>query len=180
MEKYPEADTGHAAFAYDMEITDSLCWPPEKIIHDHFFSRQYLTIGPSGTIIRHLAFKKMGGFNTDFGVASDMYFNIKMASVAPVVLLQKDFFYYREHDGQEQKNKKGYIKFGYLYFKEMLEKIPLPLQDKEIAFLYRKMKKRHAIALTKYLWRTKDWPSTKQLIKETNFSVTAILLGYFR
>lgn len=179
MEKYPESGLG-MRLLYEMGIEDSVCWPPEKIIHEHFFSRQYLTIGPSGTIIRHDLFKQTGGFKADFGVASDMYFNIRMASFAPIVLLQKDFFFYREHDGQEQKNKKGYIKFGYLYFKEMLEQIKLPLEEKEVRFLYQKMKKRYAVALTKYFLRTGDLKSVRSIMKETRFSFSDLLLGFFK
>ena len=94
--------------------------------------------------------------------------------------LQKDFFYYRKHEGQEQNNQKGYIKFGYLYFKEVMEKIKLPLTEEEVAFLYRKLKKRHAISLTRFLLRTRDWKTFKQLSKDTDFKFNDILSGYFK
>lgn len=180
MERYPEADLGMVVY-YDMGTGgDSLCWSPEKIVHDHFFDRQYLNIGPSGTIIRKEKFKAVGGFNTSFGVASDAYFNITIAATSPIVLLPKTFFYYRVHAGQEHNNAKGYIKYGYLYFKELLEKVKLPLSEKEIAFLYKKMEKRHAIALTNYAFSTRDLTGTKRLLKETNFKFTDILSGYFK
>jgi len=179
MERHPEADLGMVVY-YDMGTADSFCWPPEKIVHDHFFDRQYLNIGPSGTIFRTEKFRAAGGFNTSFGVASDAYFNITIAASSPIVLLPKPFFYYRVHSGQEHRNTKGYIKYGYLYFKELLEKVNLPLSEDEIAFLHKKMEKRHAITLTHYAFSTRDWSGTKRLLKETNFKFTDILSGYFK
>jgi glycosyltransferase involved in cell wall biosynthesis len=180
MEKHPEADLGMVVYYDDLGSEDRLCWTPEKIVHDHFFDRQYLNIGPSGTIIRTKRFRAVNGFNTNFGVASDSYFNIKIAASSPIVLLPKPFFYYRVHAGQEHKNTKGYVKYGYLYFKELLENVKLPLSKKEIAFLHKKMEKRHAITLTQYAFSTRDWTGTRRLLKETNFKFTDILSGYFK
>lgn len=180
MEKYPEASIGmlflNAAFVSE----DSLCWDSEKIIRAHFFGSSCLSIGPSGSIIRRDKFEKIGGFDTRFGVASDNFFNIKLAALYPVVLLPKVFLFYREHEGQEQHNQKGYLKYGYLYFKELLEKIQLPLTKNEIRSLYNKLQKRFAINLTKYLIKTKDIKSVTEIMKETNFKLSEIISGYFK
>ncbi len=179
MEKAPEAALG-LIVNYDMGIAGSECWPSEKIIREHFFTRHYLMIGPTGSIYRRDRFEGFNGFDTRFGVASDSYFNIRMACAAPVVLLQKPYFYYREHDGQERNNHKGYIKNGYLYFKELMQLGELPLEKKEIDFLYRKLEKRHAMNLTKFLVDTRDWGAFRQLMKETKFSFPNMLTGYFK
>jgi glycosyltransferase involved in cell wall biosynthesis len=179
MEKWPECGIG-MVLLYDMGVEDSVCMSSEKIVHDHFFDRQYLTIGPSGTIIRRDKFEEIGGFDTRFGVVSDVYFNISMASASPVLLLQKAFFYYREHEGQERNNEEGYLKFGYLYFKELIEAGKLPLSKSEMNFLYRKMKKRQSLNLTMYLLRKKDWTSFRQVMRETEFDFSDLLSGYFK
>jgi glycosyltransferase involved in cell wall biosynthesis len=179
MEKAPESNLGMVVL-YELGVGDSAVWSSEKIVREHFFDRQYLWIGPSGTIIRRDKFLAAGGFDTRFGVASDYYFNIKMASAAPVLLLQSPFFYYREHNGQERNNERGYIKFGYLCFKELMENTKLPISRIETQFLYKKMKKRHAVNLTKYLLRSKDWKSTRMLMKETDFGFIDILSGFFK
>ena len=179
MEKFPEASIGMSAL-YDMGVPDSLCWSSEKIIHEHFCVRQYLTIGPSGSIFRREKFMEMKGFDGRFGVASDVYFNIRMAALSPVVLLQREFFFYRIHEGQAQNNEKGYLEFGYLYFKELLEKVNLPLKKEEIAFLHRKMKKRHAVSLTRYLLKTRDWKGVRKILRDTNFTFVDILTGFFK
>ncbi|PWT72741.1 MAG: hypothetical protein C5B59_14980 [Bacteroidetes bacterium] len=179
MEKYPETAIG-MALLYEMGVKDSVCWSPEKIVRQHLFERPYLWIGPSGTIMRLDKFLKMGGFDTRFGVSSDMYFNIKMASQYPVVLLSRKYFYYREHEGQEKNNEKGYLTTGYLYFKELLEEVHLPLKDEEIRFLHKKMDKRHAVNLTRYLFRTGDFSAVRQIMHETQFGFTDILSGYLK
>ena len=180
MEKYPEASIGllflDSAFASEV----SLCRESEKIIRTHFFGSSCLSIGPSGSIIRRDKFEEIGGFDTRFGVASDNYFNIKLASLSPVVLLPKVFLFYREHEGQQQHNQKGYLKFGYLYFKELLQKTPLPLTKNEIQYLNKKLQKRFAINLTKYLIKTKDIKSVSQIMKETNFKFSELISGFFK
>jgi len=179
MERSPECGIGMIVY-YGMGPGESICWESEKIVRQHFFTRQYLWIGPSGTIIRRDKFEAIGGFDTRFGVASDTYFNIRMASSSPVLLLQKPFFYYREHEGQEKNNTKGYIKFGYLYFKELMEKGELPLPERERRLLFRKMKKRHSINLTRHILQSRDWESFRQLMKDTQFGFSDLLTGYFK
>jgi glycosyltransferase involved in cell wall biosynthesis len=170
MEKFPNAGLGMYC-ANGIEKNRSECWPPEKIIREHFFSGHQLSIGPTGTIIRRDKFLETGGFDTRFGVPSDMYFNIRFASFSPIVLMPMSFVYYRRHDGQEINNSMDYLKFGYLYLKELLENIKLPLEPKEINYLHRKMKKRHAVNIVKYFLNTKSIPATKQVMDETKFTL---------
>ena len=179
MERSPECGIGMVVL-YDMGAGDSICWDSAKIVHEHFFERQYLWIGPSGTIIRRDKFESIGGFDARFGVASDTYFNIRMASSSPVLLLQKPFFFYREHDGQAQNDQMGYLKFGYLYFKELIEKGDLPLPTDELRILFRKMQKRHSINLTRFVLKSRDWGSLRQVMKETQFGFSDLLTGYFK
>jgi len=185
MEKYPDAAFGLLCLYKDMTDTNSFCWTSEKIIRNHFFTRSYLTIGPSGSIFRRDKFEELKGFDTRFGVASDNFFNIKMASLYPVVFLPKIFLFYREHAGQQKKNQKlfpkiEFLKFGYLYFKELLENVSLPLMNNEVRYLHKKMNKRFALSLTKYLIKTKDINSVKKVMKETGFGFTDIISGYFK
>jgi hypothetical protein len=94
--------------------------------------------------------------------------------------LPKEFFTYRIHAGQEQNDPEGYIKFGYLYFKALLEQVRLPLKKGEVAYLLRKLKKRHAVTLTKYAWSTKNLKETRQLLHDTGFKWTDVLTGFFK
>jgi glycosyltransferase involved in cell wall biosynthesis len=179
MEKSPECGIGMIV-NYQIGVEDSICLDSAIIVHEHFFGRHYLGIGPSGTIIRRDKFESIGGFDSRFGVASDMYFNIRMASCSPVLLLQKPFFFYREHEGQAFNDRAGYLKFGYLYFKELIEKGNLPLPKEELQYLFRKMKKRHSVNLTRFVLESRDWKSFRRIMKETQFGFSNLFAGYFK
>ena len=178
MEKYPEAGLGMYDL-YERKESLSTCWSSEEIIREHFFVRQQLSIGPSGTIIRRDIFEETGKFDTRFGVPSDMFFNIRLASFYPIVLLPLPCVYYRRHDGQEINNRMDYLKFGYLYFKELLTKVKLPLKKNEIKYLYQKMNKRHSVNLSKYLLKTRNLSVTLKVMKETDFSALDYLVSFF-
>ncbi|HEY4109830.1 glycosyltransferase family A protein [Puia sp.] len=179
MERTPDAALGMISY-HDLGSANPVCLQSETIVREHFFSRQHLVIGPTGSIFRRDRFEELGGFDTRFGVASDVFFNTRMAARSPVVLLPQLFFYYREHEGQEKNNDKGYLRFGYLSFKELMEKGGLPLKKEEIDFLSRKLQKRHAVNLTRYLLKSRDWSGFRQVMRETGFSFSDILRGYFR
>ena len=178
MEKYPEAGLGMYDL-YERKGSPSTCWSSEEIIHEHFFVRQQLSIGPSGTIIRRDQFEANGKFDIRFGVPSDMFFNIRFASLSPIVLLPLPFVYYRRHDGQEINNRLDYLKYGYLYFKELLTNVKLPLGEKEIKYLYQKMNKRHSVNLTKYFFKSKNLRVTHKVMKDTEFSVFDYFVSFF-
>nr|MDQ6904714.1 glycosyltransferase family 2 protein [Bacteroidota bacterium] len=84
MEKYPEA--GMAILKLDKNLNKELVGSREAIQYN-FFQNQILQIGPSGTMLRKIAFEKVGYYKADYGVPSDMYFNLKMTATFPVVLL---------------------------------------------------------------------------------------------
>jgi len=151
MEKYAAAGMGMLSFEKPSENDSIYLMESRDVIQNHFYTKQCLTIGPSGTIINNDKFKKIGGFDCRFGVASDMYFNLKMASLFPVLFLPKVFFYYRLHDGQQQNNPYGYFINGYLYQKIILEEKILPLSDLAIMRLKKKNIKRLTINFTKLL-----------------------------
>ena len=73
-----------------------------------------------------------------------------------------------------------YLKFGYLYFKELLLNVELPLQKKEIKYLYRKMQKRQSINLVKFFWEKKDIKTTRRVMKEIDFSLADFIFSFFK
>lgn len=128
MERYPAAGMGifQAAYKVNDEYIES-----KKAVRKHFFDNNFLSIGPSGTILKRDAFEKIGRYNPNYGVPSDMYFNIKMASLFPIVMLKKEFFYYREHNGQEIKNRDSYLFYNYPYLRDLLMIPDFPLNEKD-------------------------------------------------
>jgi glycosyltransferase involved in cell wall biosynthesis len=143
MEKYPEAGMGllQVTNKINEEYLDS-----KTAVNKHFFETTFLNIGPSGTILRRDAFEKVGRFNPDYGVPSDMYFNVKMASLFPVVMLKKEFFFYREHEGQEIKNRDSYLFFNYPYIRDLLLLPELPVSEEGKATILAAARKRLVMA----------------------------------
>ncbi len=179
MEKYPAA--GMALYYHNTngENAEPEYSEPEKSVREHFFNRHHLFTGPSATIMRRDKFEEMGRFDTRFGVPSDVFFNVKFASAYPVVLLPQLFIYYRRHDGQEINNSMDYLKYGYLYFKELLLKVSLPLTPKEKKYLYKKMQKRHSVNLSRFIWKTKKIKTALGVMKETGFSLPNYFKSFF-
>lgn len=146
MEKYPEAGMGL------LQVTDKIneeFLDSKTAVNKHFFETTFLNIGPSGTILRRDAFEKVGRFNPDYGVPSDMYFNVKMASLFPVVMLKKEFFFYREHEGQEIKNRDSYLFFNYPYIRDLLLLPELPVSEEGKATILAAARKRLVMACLK-------------------------------
>lgn len=133
IEKYPEA--GMAIFQVQNNLSEEYLLPKDAL-NKHFFETSFLNIGPSGTIINRLAFERNGCFKPDYGPASDMYFNVKMASLFPVVMLKREFFFYRQHEGQEIKNRFSYLLYNYPYMRDILKLPGLPVaEEKKIRLL---------------------------------------------
>lgn len=178
MEKFPEAGMGlYAEPTYTNE--EAYCMPSEKIIREHFFTKQKLSVGPTGTIINRKMFEKFGFFDGQYGVPSDMFFNIKFAASSPIVLLPKMFVFYRRHDGQEINNQMDYLQYGYLYQKELFTNTYLPLKNSEVNYLYSKLQKRHAVNLIKYFFKTKSFIKTNLVVKKTTFTWLKIITSLF-
>lgn len=133
MEKYPAAGIG--IFKAQNNVNEPFL-NSEEAINKHFFQHNFLNIGPSGIILKKDAFEKIGGYNPNYGVPSDMYFNIKMVSRFPVAILKKQFFFYREHEQQEIKDHNSYLIHTYPYLRDILKLDELPMNyDKRVKLL---------------------------------------------
>lgn len=152
---------------------------PKESVEYHFFKKQFLIIGPGGTIIKRSFFEKINRYPEKYGPANDMYFNLKVASLGNIKCLCKEFLYYRIHGGQEFNNEYSYLLNNYLYTKDALRELPLPLSKQIVNFLNKKNKRRFVVNLFKYLIKTKDLIRTKQAIQKTEFSLKDILQGIF-
>jgi len=176
MEKYPGAFFGLSMIDGD-ESEPSSMMISEEVIRKHLFHSTHLSTGPSGTIINREFFEKIGRYDTRFKMASDAYFNMKAATLTPVVLLKIRFFFYRIHENQEQNNPKGYFVYGYLANKAMLKDLKLSLTKKEMNFLNRKWNMEHAVSLVKNILFKKKIRETLFVMKATNFGLLETLKG---
>ena len=177
MERFPNASIGLVTFK-KMEGKRAIVLPSHEVIENHFFKEPSLGIGPTGSIIKRESFELNNGFDTRFKVASDNYFNIQMAMAGDVVFMPYQYFYYREHEGQEINNSTGYLVYNFLYNKELFKNEDLPLTPDQIAFLKRKLQKRHSVNLMKYFFQTKSITNVSAVMKSTDYSLFNFLKGF--
>ncbi len=176
MEKYPGAGMG--IFKLKKEIKHEYLSSGEAI-NINYFNKQILDIGPSGTILKRSAFEEVGNYKADYGVPSDMYFNLKMASSFPIVLLEKEFFYYRVHDGQELQNTYSYVCYNYKYLYDalMIPNFPLTAEQKKV--ILKKAKRSFVRTFIKYIKETGDIIKAIKAIKISGIGFTGFVRGIF-
>jgi len=151
MEKYPDAGMG--LLKVKEEVKEEYLTSKDAIYTNYFF-RPILNIGPSGTILRRNAFEAIGCYNGEYGVPSDMYFNLKMTSSFPIVLLEKSFFYYRVHPDQELQNKYSYVCYNYKYINDALRIPDFPLSEDQKNFLIKKARRSFIKLFINYIKET--------------------------
>lgn len=170
MEKYPDASFGLAMIDGD-HSRPSILMHSEEVIRKHFFQSTHLSAGPTGMIIKRQFFENIGGFDPGFRMASDTFFNIKAATLTPVVLLKNRYFFYRVHDSQELNNTKENFIYGYLAMQEALKTLSLPLTHKEINFLKKKINRQHAAGLVVNMIKKRKFKESFFVMKQTNYGI---------
>lgn len=141
----------------------------KKAIHEHFFGKPFLLIGPGGTIIKRSFFNTIGGYPVKYGPANDMYFNLKATSISGIVLMPWHFVYYRLHEGQEINNSYSYLFNTYRYLNDALREINLNLEKKELEWLSKKNKRRFVTNIYHYFLKSKNLKLTFNAIKKAEF-----------
>lgn len=153
---------------------------PKQSINHHFFGTQFLFIGPGGTIIKKEFFNKIGGFPNKYGPVDDMYFNLMTATYGNLKCLCKEFLFYRTHIGQELNNPYSYLYNGYLYMKDALQYLPMPITKEQKIFLLNKNKRRFFINSLKYLFESKNFIKTLKAFKLANFTLRDCVVAIFQ
>ena len=168
MLRFPESGIG-MLYLRERDMENSMMMSSENAIRHHFFGGSVLSIGPSGCIYKRELFKKVKGFDTAYGVASDNMFNLVMAINSPVVFFHRVFFDYRIHDTQENKNEQGYLIQNYRYNKVILTHPQLPLTQQEKIYLGRKLEKRLMVNIASYAVKIKQLTAVREIIRLTGF-----------
>lgn len=177
MEKYPEAGMGILLknLQIKKEILDA-----REAIRINFFEASILNIGPSGTILRREAFEILGFYNPNYGVPSDMYFNLQMASSFPIVLLPKEFFFYRVHESQEFNNKYSYLYNNYRYLIDALELPGFPLDEIQKKEILSNSRKSFVIEFLLYLKNTGKGLNALKAFKHSGIGIGGFFQGIFK
>lgn len=175
MEKYPDAGMG-ILYLKNKIKEDYL--HPKDTIQKNFFESRILHVGPIGTILNRKRFEEAGFFNPGYGVPSDMYFNLKMASLYPTVLLKRDFFYYRVHEGQEFNNRYSYVCNNYKYLSDALKLPGFPLNQEQKKYILRKAEFYYVKDLMLYLKSSKDIKNTMKALSISGMRFLNLLRGF--
>lgn len=156
------------------------CVSGSEAIRQHFFKVPALTIGPGGTVIKRKFFQEIGGYPVKYGPANDMYFNLKAACFTNMVMIPFEYMNYRRHEGQEINNRFSYLYNNYLYLRDALIELPLPLSDKEVKWLQKKNKRRLFVNLLKHYFQNHKFSDVRYVIQKTNFSFRDSLEAIFQ
>lgn len=174
---YPMA--GFSTIYYGNKLEDRNMLAPEESISEHFFGEGILHVGPGGTAIRKALFRRIKGFSGRFGPASDMYYNLVVASSAPILIHKNKYLNYRIHEGQELNNSFAYLYQGYRYLMEALDEKFMPLTDSQERFIRKKNKRRFLVNLLRHLRKTKNLTEVKTAIRLSGFTFRNVMEAVF-
>lgn len=149
-------------------------------IERHFFDKPFLVCGPGGTFIRRTLFHEIEGFPTKYGPASDMFYNLKVASFTDIVLLPKAICYYREHSNQESKRYDDYLLQNYLYLKDALEILPFQLNSSQKKWIKEKNDRRFLVNLIRHCLFKLRFRFLFRLINQSRFSLQNLSNAIFQ
>ena len=152
---------------------------PTEAIHTHFFENAFLYIGPGGTIINRQFFIDIGGYPEKYGPANDLYFNLKVGAATTILTLPFEFVFWRRHEGQEINNRYSYLSNNYIYLRDALAELNLPLNGEQKAWLAKKNKRRFVLNLIKFLAASRSIRKTMAVSAKANFSLRDALIGIF-
>lgn len=139
MEQFPKAafgfsDTKNTSSKYPFQYSG------EEALRKHFLRGGLLQAGPSTSIIRTAAFKKMGGFSGQRFI-SDYQAWLRFCLDYAVVIFSTGLMWVRSHKGQEMDiGKLPYYSLNYNLHKEFILKTPNPFtaeEKKRILYNYR-------------------------------------------
>ena len=172
--------SSESSFAMFSEVgKDIVVLSSVQAIQDHFFKKPFLNCGPGGTILRREFFNEIGRYPIEYGIPGDMFFNLKACCYSPLVLIPFEFMYYRRHGGQEINDSYDYLYNNYKYISDAFKKLPLPITKQQKEWLIKKSKRRFALNIFKFFFKTLDFRKTKNAIKEADFSIADAFAGIF-
>ncbi len=167
---------------YCRHADDFFLLSSSEALRKHFFSQQFLYIGPGGTFIRRSFINSIGGYPEKYGPANDMYFNLKAVCNSDITLLPFELVFYRIHNGQELNNRFSYMFNNYRYMRDALIELPMPFTEEEREWLGKKNKRRFAVHLINYSWSMLNYKKTMEAKQKAAFSYMDFFQGllYFK
>lgn len=151
-QKYPEVK--FSLIYYKGDLDEPKIMKPEESVRHNYLKDGFLNVGPGGTVIETQYFKSIGGFPTKYGPIGDMYYNVKAAANANILLLTYNYLFYRRHENQEFNNKYSYLCDGYIYLVDVMKFPELPLSTKEKKQILKKHARLNMLAFLRHIKNT--------------------------
>ena len=129
--------------------------------------------------MRRSFFNEINRYPINYGIPGDMFFNLKACCYTSITLIPFEFMYYRRHEGQQINDSFDYLYNNYVYMKDALNYLPLPLSTQQKQWLLKKTKRRFVVNITKFFLKTFNLPKTVYAIKRAEFSMKDTLQGIF-
>ena len=178
MEKFPEAGMGVSDLNNKGEQSYPYLVDSYNCYLTHFFGASFLYHGPTGCIYNTDIFNSIKGFDIEYGVATDLDYNLKLAMKYPVVIFNRDLYWWRPHFDQEiNKKKMEYETLTFLIFSKYLKRIDNPLGQKSNVAYHNiiAIKTRKIIKLMLNLKLKQAWQMHKSLTIKTKHYILALL-----
>lgn len=172
-------DAGYSTICRPKDFERPTILSSEEAIERHFFNGSLLHFGPGATAIKRQLFEQIGGFPDKYGVAGDMYYNVKAACNTQVLLLPYNYLFYRRHDGQEVNNRYSYLCDGYRYFQDLMLLPELPLSEEKRIYLRKKSKRRFVVNTIKHFLKSHKLDESVRAYKNVRFRLVDFFEAIF-
>jgi glycosyltransferase involved in cell wall biosynthesis len=126
---------------------------PENAYNMHFKENGFMETGPLGVLIAKEIFDKVGGFSGK-RMIGDTELWLKMSMSYPIVRLQHNMVFWRQHPEQEyQEGLKYYLVDALQLYRDVLKDDKSPLGKKKGDIYFRKIKLKNYFNLLRYCLR---------------------------
>jgi len=180
MEQFPEAALGISQKVVEDVKPYPFVMKPKETFTREFLKRGVLGLGPTGTIIRRDAFEKLGGFTgTRYIGDTEMWY--KLALVYPVVKMEDNLIFWRQHDDQEIT--KGhdnyfYLEHNYNHVMQTLSNSLVPLSAKDLMRAKQKIKKRFSRAVLRLILIDRKFKIALRIMRSCRVTFLDILKAW--
>ena len=181
MEAYPDAGIGvPAKHSYEDNLPTVM--NPHESVLQHYLGNNHLCHGPTGVIFKKEILMKAGLFEELYGILADTLLNIKIASISPTVLFEKNLFFWRMHDDQvtvEQKDNVRMIRERFIILKAVMCYKFLPLNKNETDLILSNFIKINTMHFIRYAYRGR-FKDAFQIKKDTGLSAIKLVSAIFK
>ena len=180
MEQFPDAGLGISQKVVEDVKPYPFLMQPKETFRREFLMRGVLGLGPTGTIIRRDVFEKLGGFTgTRYIGDTELWYNI--ALTYPVVKMEDDLIFWRQHDQQQivmEQLDLNVIGLRYKHQLSTLKEVKKLFTLNEYQIALKKLKKGFARGLLRLIFINKKPKKAYQIMKATGFSYIKLLKAF--